>query len=722
MKKLFLFGIFLLATTVIWAQNVPRQMVVLEITTSTLCTYCPGAAMGAEDLLNNGKFVAVIEHHNSWQGNDPFDTPASNARSNTLAPGGNPGAFFDVKLNFIGGSHTQSMYANYLPKYNARIATPSPLTMTMDVTNTGLSYTAVVNMVKVGGITSTNLRMMFVVTQSHIPFNWEGQTVLNYVNRLMLPDANGTVISFSASDTVAKTINFSLDASWPHENCEIIAFVEDMTGKEVLNGMKRGVVDLQPEFTTSDTSVILNQPVTFTNTTTGGYIDTPETYLWLFPGATPNTSTLENPVVTYNQTGSHDVTLTVNRGGQIKTLTKSQYITVNGGTAFTIDGTITYPNASSSPLSGITLTLKNALGAVIGTTSTNSTGNYSFSGLFNGEYTLEATTTKAWGGATASDILLYKKHVGNIALLEGIFLTSGDVNGSGGITASDVLLIKKRIGNITNSFVVGDWAFNNTPITVSGSNVTQNFNGLCYGDANASYIPVEKYSPATGHIKSMAGSVTIGSLTSITAGQITIPVHAAQINNMGSFQFSIEYDPTLMTFAGTSNWFTGITAVSVGEPTPGYLTFVWAADAAGISIPDNTFFNLDFTWNGNGSTSSLSWGDNPTAREFGDWDGNIFVPSYTNGSVAGAPVSIGNKESQTIKVYPNPASEFVDLKSDYNIQGFEVISYLGQVVNSRQGVESKFVRIDVSSLQSGVYFVNVNTDQGKKVIKITVTH
>ena len=78
----------------------------------------------------------------------------------------------------------------------------------------------------------------------------------------------------------------------------------------------------------------------------------------------------------------------------------------------------------------------------------------------------------AWGGVTAGDVLLYKKHIAGISSLSGIFLASGDVNASGSLTAGDVLLIKKRIAGIISSFTVGDWIFNNGPITVSGSNVT----------------------------------------------------------------------------------------------------------------------------------------------------------------------------------------------------------------------------------------------------------
>jgi hypothetical protein len=154
---------------------------------------------------------------------------------------------------------------------------------------------------------------------------------------------------------------------------------------------------------------------------------------------------------------------------------------------YTLSGTIRYPNALQSALAGITVNLKNGQGTIIATTVTDAAGAYNFAGLANGNYTLEAVTSKAWNGVTAADVLLYRKHIANISFLVGIFLASGDVNGSGGLTASDVLLIKKRIGGIIGAFTVGDWLFNPSPVTIGGGSVVLDFYGLCYGDANASY-------------------------------------------------------------------------------------------------------------------------------------------------------------------------------------------------------------------------------------------
>ena len=81
MKKVLLSLLFLAATLITVAQTGQRQMVLAEDFTSTLCTYCPGAAMGMDDLLANGKFVAVIAEHSNYGNNDPYKNTYSLARN-----------------------------------------------------------------------------------------------------------------------------------------------------------------------------------------------------------------------------------------------------------------------------------------------------------------------------------------------------------------------------------------------------------------------------------------------------------------------------------------------------------------------------------------------------------------------------------------------------------------------------------------------------------------
>ena len=323
MKQIFQLSVFVLLATFVFGQQVPREMVILEIGTGIWCTYCPGAAMGADDLLANGCMVAVVENHNG----DPFANQYSNARNSFYGITGFPTAIFDGISKVVGGNHSQSMYPTYLPRYNQRIAIPCDFTMDMQITNSGLDYTAVITVTKVAPNTATGLKLHFFVTQSHISYNWQGQNHVNFVNRLMVPDQNGTAIDFSGGDVVIVTLNFSLDPTWPIEDVEFVAGIQAQN-KEFLQGTKQAAIDLHVDFTANDTVIPINQPVIFTNNTTGGYIGTPETYQWFFPGATPDTSSLKNPTVTYTECGSHNVKLIVYRGGQIDSLERQAYVQV----------------------------------------------------------------------------------------------------------------------------------------------------------------------------------------------------------------------------------------------------------------------------------------------------------------------------------------------------------------------------------------------------------
>jgi hypothetical protein len=228
------------------------------------------------------------------------------------------------------------MYPTYLPKYNARIAVPAAVEMTMNVTHTGLDYSAVITVTKLGTLAAASFKLHFFVTVSNIQYNWQGQTHLEHVNALMVPDQNGTAVDFSGGNTQVVTLNYSLDSTWPVEDVEFVAFLQDATTtKEIFNGIKRGAVDLNAEFTADATQIIKNQVVTYTNGTTGGYIGVPETYSWTFPGGTPASSTDKNPQVTYSQTGTFDVILVVDRGTQIDSIVKQGYITVNSPVGIT---------------------------------------------------------------------------------------------------------------------------------------------------------------------------------------------------------------------------------------------------------------------------------------------------------------------------------------------------------------------------------------------------
>ncbi|WP_321317880.1 PKD domain-containing protein [Labilibaculum sp.] len=78
------------------------------------------------------------------------------------------------------------------------------------------------------------------------------------------------------------------------------------------------------KFTASATNINVDTQITFTDQTVG----TPTSWNWSFPGGTPESSTEQNPVVTYSTVGTFDVTLVVHDAEFNDTEIKTGYITV----------------------------------------------------------------------------------------------------------------------------------------------------------------------------------------------------------------------------------------------------------------------------------------------------------------------------------------------------------------------------------------------------------
>jgi hypothetical protein len=212
MKKVILSLALAFLSVFAVAQQIPREMVLLEIGTGTWCVYCPGAAMGADDLIANNHPVAVIENHNG----DPFANQYSNARNSFYGISGYPTAYFDGQNPHVGGSASQSLYPQYVAKVNARLAVPTSFKVDIFGTNTGSQYNIKVRVQKVAAYTG-NLVVHLALTESEIAYNWQNQNHLNFVNRLMVPNQNGTPLTIDVGQTVDIDLTFTFNNSWVAE-------------------------------------------------------------------------------------------------------------------------------------------------------------------------------------------------------------------------------------------------------------------------------------------------------------------------------------------------------------------------------------------------------------------------------------------------------------------------------------------------------------------------
>ena len=154
-----------------------------------------------------------------------------------------------------------------------------------------------------------------------------------------------------------------------------------------------------------------------------------------------------------------------------------------------VSGTVHYANASSTPLDSVSVYLiKN--GDTIRQGLTDATGNFNFSAVPAGTYTLAVTCTKAWGGVNSTDALQVLKHFVNLVNLQGLYRKAGDIDGSQFINSIDAMAIQQRFVGIIPSFPVHDWIFEHPSLSVSpNSQALLNISGICSGDVNGSYQP-----------------------------------------------------------------------------------------------------------------------------------------------------------------------------------------------------------------------------------------
>ncbi len=303
MRRLFLLFSILATALVLNAQNIDRKMVLLEIGTGTWCPYCPGAAMGADDLIENGKNVAVIEYH----GGDEYETTNGGNRLNWYGVTAYPTSIFDGLLKYEGGSASNSLYTAFLPKYNQRIDTKTHIDLDLMGEVAGLGYTIKATVTRDENLNDHSNNIFVVVTESEIEQAWQGQSHLNFVQRLMVNGSQGTPIDWANGEEQELEFSFTRDMVWNIMHTEIIVFVQDMDTKEVLQAQKMPLSSILPE-NENDLSVMAADNVPENNSI--GYL---EPRFEMINLGNANATTAE---ITYNVNGENETV--VNWSGDLE--------------------------------------------------------------------------------------------------------------------------------------------------------------------------------------------------------------------------------------------------------------------------------------------------------------------------------------------------------------------------------------------------------------------
>lgn len=189
--------------------------------------------MGADELHASSASVGIVKHHDS----DPYETPESVGRYDTYyGVTGFPTAFFDGGNSVVGGSHSNSMYSSYLPKYNTAMGVATPFDISASWTQNGASVDVTVTVSQVGSYSAGNLRVQATLTESHIQVNWQGMSEVNFVNRDMYPDHNGQAVTLTQGNSQTLNFNMPISPSWVQNEMELVVWIENGSTKQIFNG------------------------------------------------------------------------------------------------------------------------------------------------------------------------------------------------------------------------------------------------------------------------------------------------------------------------------------------------------------------------------------------------------------------------------------------------------------------------------------------------------
>jgi Secretion system C-terminal sorting domain len=151
--------------------------------------------------------------------------------------------------------------------------------------------------------------------------------------------------------------------------------------------------------------------------------------------------------------------------------------------------------------------------------------------------------------------------------------------------------------------------------------------------------------------------------------------------------------------------------------------FSEAVDVTSILALESTLSNIDFTFTPTGGSNSpvvasLVGG---IATVTLNWTGvTSFVVSspsatfmaFDNLIVTSSTLSTDNFAFDSIKIYPNPVTDFLNLKNIKNLKSSKIYNSLGQLV-----FESKENEIDLRNLNKGLYFVKISMSDDKSINK-----
>jgi hypothetical protein len=247
-------------------------------------------------------------------------------------------------------------------------------------------------------------------------------------------------------------------------------------------------------------------------------------------------------------------------GGLICSNATSGTLTVVSGTVM---GRVTFenepfpaPTGSPTPVPiPVPGTRIDAVGGTNFFSIADANGNYSLAGFGPGAYTITPSrpdeSSLVPNGIFSNDATLVSRHVVGLITLNATQMRAADVSGFHSISSLDASLIAQWIVGIRAPLNrTGQWIFT-PPSTTPDTNIdsTQDYRGLLMGDVSGDWTPT---AARPGSSLSPDGSnavrVSIPDVKARLDSPIMVPLRIEGLRDrmVGSYQFGIEYDPTVI--------------------------------------------------------------------------------------------------------------------------------------------------------------------------------
>lgn len=514
--------------------------------------------------------------------------------------------------------------------------------------------------------------------------------------------------------------------------------------------------NLNAEFEADATVICMGGTVNFTNLSTAE-----ESYVWTFEGGTPASSTDENPSVTYSTPGIYDVTLEVSAGTETDTEYKQDYIYV-----LDIPAQADTPVGEDSVCTGqvYAYTINPVLysqdyewelsPASAGTlTPDDTTASLWVADDWTGDFTIRVRATNMCGDGTWS-----ADFTGTVFQSPTVFALEGETGYCLGDDGAELTLSGSETGIdyelyldgvATGNVVAGTGSeFSFELVTDEGVYSAIASSATCdivmdnQVTVEILFPPLEPETPTGPDVictETFSDYSSDGSEDADSYMWILEPEEAGSIT-FSDLSATVEWNADFYGIAwislygvndcGEGNPSTAL-EISIGTPNPVIngqdVVCDWSNEVYEVE-GDTT---STYTWEVTGGSITEGQGTNMiTVAWEGEGLGNLTVTQETPDGCSGSSdlfeVTVDdctgiNTTSGLgiIKLFPNPANDFVNIRSSSTINQIVLYTPEGNLIFDYMLHQTKY-KLNTSVLRTGIYIVKISTEKGEVIIKLVI--